>query len=98
MFIGYNSNREETKSNNSFGIAYSQSVARKGILPMHKSEIPLAFMCELVKDKRAMQNYASLSEQEKSVILLKVRKAQSQDDMRVIAMSLSDKIGAEEYL
>ena len=55
-------------------------------------------MSELVKDKRAMQNYASLSEQEKSVILLKARLAQSKDDLRVIAMSLSDKIGAEEYL
>ena len=65
---------------------------------MYKSDIPLAFMSELVKDKRAMQNYASLSEQEKSVILLKARLAQSKDDLRVIAMSLSDKIGAEEYL
>ncbi len=65
---------------------------------MYKSDIPLGLMHELVKDKRAMQNYASLSEQEKSVILLKARLAQSQDDMRVIAMSLSDKIGAEEYL
>ena len=54
-------------------------------------------MSELVRDKRAMQNYASLSEQEKSVILLKARKAQSKDDMRVIVTSLSDKIGAEEY-
>ena len=64
---------------------------------MYKSDIPLGLMRELVKDKRAMQNYASLSEQEKSVILLKARKAQSKDDMRVIAMSLSDKIGAQEY-
>ena len=64
---------------------------------MFKGCIPLMLMHELVKDKRAMQNYASLSEQEKSVILLKARKAQSKDDMRVIVTSLSDKIGAEEY-
>lgn len=97
FYVGYNSNREEAESKSSFGIVYSLCYA-KGILPMYKSDIPLAFISELVKDKRAMQNYASLSEQEKSVILLKARLAQSQDDMRVIAMSLSDKTSAEEYL
>ena len=93
---GYNIQWEEARVKCSLTGVFP--ILYKGDTAMYKSEIPLGLMQELVKDKRAMQNYASLSEQEKSVILLKARLAQSKDDMRVIAMSLSDKISAREYL
>lgn len=64
---------------------------------MLKTDMPLGLMYELTKDKRAMQNYATLSEQERQRILTRAKKAESKEDMRLIVMSLSDKTSAVEY-
>lgn len=69
----------------------------KGDTAIMKNEMPLGLMQELTKDKRAMQNYAELSEQERHRILMRARKAQSKEDMHLIVMSLSDKTSAVEY-
>ena len=62
-----------------------------------RTEMPIGLMFELTKDKRSMQNYAALSEQERQKILLRARKAQTKEDMHLIVMSLSDKESAVEY-
>lgn len=64
---------------------------------MLKTDMPLGLMHELTKDKRAMQNYAALSEQERQRILIRAKKAESKEDMHLIVMSLSDKTSAVEY-
>ena len=67
------------------------------MLSMSKMEMPIGLMHELTKDKRAMQNYAALSEQERQRILTRAKKAESKEDMQLIVMSLSDKTSAVEY-
>jgi hypothetical protein len=64
---------------------------------MIKTDMPIALLGELVKDKEAMRVYAALSEKERQRILIRARKAQTKEEMSVIVMSLSDRISAVEY-
>ncbi|MBQ1244356.1 MAG: hypothetical protein IIW20_03745 [Clostridia bacterium] len=64
---------------------------------MIKTDMPIALLGELVKDKEAMRAYAALSEKERQRILIRARKAQTKEEMSVIVMSLSDRISAVEY-
>lgn len=53
-------------------------------------EMPLGLMYAMTQDKRAMKQYASLSEEEREKVLARARRAVSQADMQLIVMSLSD--------
>ena len=64
---------------------------------MMKKGLPLGFMAALVQDKRAMQNFARMSEREQNEVLSRVRTAKSKADMQLIVMSISDSESAVEY-
>ena len=54
-------------------------------------------MAALAQDKRAMQNFARMSEGERETVLSRARKAKTRADMQLIVESLSDAISATEY-
>ena len=65
---------------------------------MHNKELPIGFVAAIVQDKRAMQNFARMSEGERENVLSRARKAKTRADMQLLAASLSDVISAtEEY-
>lgn len=65
---------------------------------MQNRELPIGFVAAIVQDKRAMQNFAAMSEEERSKVLSRARKAKTRADMQLLAASLSDVISAaEEY-
>ena len=64
---------------------------------MQRMELPIGFMAALAQDKRAMQNFARMSEGERETVLSRARKAKTRADMQLIAESLSDAISAAEY-
>lgn len=65
---------------------------------MQNRELPIGFVAAIVQDKRAMQNFAAMSEEERNKVLSRARKAKTRADMQLLAASLSDVISAaEEY-
>ena len=65
---------------------------------MQRMELPIGFMAALAQDKRAMQNFARMSEGERETVLSRARKAKTRADMQLLAASLSDCVSAtEEY-
>ena len=65
---------------------------------MQNKELPIGFVAAIVQDKRAMQNFAKMSEGERKAVLSRARKAKTRADMQLLAASLSDVISAtEEY-
>ena len=65
---------------------------------MQNRELPIGFVAAIVEDKRAMQNFAAMSEEERNKVLSRARKAKTRADMQLLAASLSDVISAaEEY-
>lgn len=65
---------------------------------MQNRELPIGFVAAIVQDKRAMQNFAAMSEEERNKVLSRARKAKTRADMQLLAASLSDTISAaEEY-
>ena len=65
---------------------------------MQNRELPIGFVAAIVEDKRAMQNIAAMSEEERNKVLSRARKAKTRADMQLLAASLSDVISAaEEY-
>ncbi|MBQ8173833.1 MAG: hypothetical protein IJ009_00350 [Clostridia bacterium] len=65
---------------------------------MQNKELPIGFVAAIVQDKRAMQNFAKMSEGEREAVLRRARQAKTRADMQLITASLSDAISAtEEY-
>ncbi len=64
---------------------------------MTKKGLPIAFLSALAEDKRAMQNFAGLSDKERDAVLSRAMSATSRADMQLIARSLSDEMGTVEH-
>ena len=65
---------------------------------MQNKELPIGFVAAIVQDKRAMQNFAKMSEGERESVLRRARQAKTRADMQLLVASLSDVISAaEEY-
>ncbi len=64
---------------------------------MTKKDLPLHFLYALAQDKRAMQNFAGLSDKERDAVLSRAMAATSRADMQLIAQSLSDEMGCVEH-
>ena len=60
-------------------------------------DLPQGFMLELVRDKRAMQRFSALSREERDRVVMRARAARTWADMRLLVLSLSDRIDAREY-
>lgn len=63
---------------------------------MQNKELPIGFVAAIVQDKRAMQNFAKMSEGERESVLRRARQAKTRADMQLLAASLSDAISAAE--
>lgn len=59
--------------------------------------LPLPFLAALSRNKRAMQQYARMSEEDRERVLRRVRAAVSGADMRLIVLSLDNSVSAQEY-
>ena len=64
---------------------------------MMKKGLPLGFMAALAQDKRAMRNFARMSEKEQDAVIRRARSAESKADMQLIVMSIADDVSAAEY-
>lgn len=64
---------------------------------MTKKDLPLSFLYALTQDKRAMRNFAGLSDKERDAVLSRAQAATSRADMQLIAQSLSDEMGCVEH-
>ncbi len=61
-----------------------------------RQELPFGLMYVMAQDKRAMQHFARMNEQEKNGIIEKARGAMSEAELKLIVMSLSDGTSAVE--
>ncbi len=57
----------------------------------------ISFSRELAQDKHARDVYARMSPTEKCRVLARASRIQSEENLRLYAMSLSDEIRADEY-
>lgn len=63
---------------------------------MMKTVLPIGFAFALTQDKRAMQNFARMSDGERKAVLLRAERARTRADMQLIVSSLSDSVGCHE--
>ena len=59
--------------------------------------VPDGFILELARDKRAMQRFSALSREERDRVVMRARSARSFADMRLLVLSLSDRVDAREF-
>jgi hypothetical protein len=57
---------------------------------MKMNALPLGFSMALAQNKTAMKHFASLTEQEKQVVLHRAQHVRSKSDMRQLVSSLTD--------
>lgn len=60
-------------------------------------KLPDGFLLEIVRDKRAMQRFSSLSVQERDRVVARARAARNRAEMRLLVLSLSDRVEAQEF-
>lgn len=61
-------------------------------------EIPIGFLFALTEDKSAMRRFCHLSDEELDAVIDRARHALSREDMRVLALSLSEGMEAGELV
>ena len=59
--------------------------------------LPDGLILELARDKRAMQRFSALSREERDRVVMRAKAARTWADMRLLVLSLSDRIDAREY-
>ncbi len=62
-----------------------------------RNDLPVGFILELAQDKRAMQKFSALSESERDRVVTRARLARTKADMRLIVLSLSEGVSAQEF-
>ena len=62
-----------------------------------EQRLPDCFLLDIVRDKRAMQRFSSLSAKERDRVVARARAARSRAEMRLLVLSLSDRVEAQEF-
>ncbi|MBQ2718813.1 MAG: hypothetical protein IJF73_01965 [Clostridia bacterium] len=62
-----------------------------------EKKLPDGFLIEIVRDKRAMQRFSSLSPKERDRVVARACAARTRAEMRLLVLSLSDRVEAQEF-